>query len=141
MVAETKARAFDWAEQDTLLPDPDGMYNEMTWHEVKGNELPPGLDYFVFACASNVGYDVCASWVRHLLGLPQVGSIDDFVIRCLRDADPEVMISGIEMLWRRRLKSSADWTDVGRKQTNHVNRVKHRGLKIIMELHELERIA
>lgn len=140
MVVATRARAFEWASGDSLLPDPDDMFSHMTWMEVKADDLPEGLDYFVFACASNVSYDVAASWVRHLLGLPQVGRIDEFVIKILRDVDPEVMISGIEMLWRRRLKSSPNWTDVGRKQTNHVNRVKHRALKILMESQELERI-
>lgn len=131
---ETKAKAFEWAEDDLLyvLPDTES-FSELTWSQCYGELLPTGLDYFIFDCAMHVGTDVVLNWLRNVLGLQSNAKMEPSIIPALREHDAEVLISGIEMLWRRRLKSSPDWTDVGRKQTNHVNRVKHRALKLIFE--------
>jgi lysozyme family protein len=131
---ETKAKAFEWAEDDLVCVIPDaGAYADLTWGTCYAEILPTGLDYFIFDCAMHVGVDVAISWLRNVLGLGQVAKMEPSVIRALKESDPEVVISGVEMLWRRRLKSSPNWTDVGRIQTNHVNRVKHRALKLIYE--------
>lgn len=130
----TKARAFEWAEDDLVCIIPDAAdFSELTWSQCHAEVLPTGLDYFLFDCALHVGCDVALIWLRHVLGLGQAPKMDTQLVAALKEHDPEVLISGIEMLWRRRLKSSPNWTDVGRKQTNHVNRVKHRALKLIFE--------
>jgi lysozyme family protein len=131
---ESKTRSFEWAEDDLVCVLPDvGSFSELTWVKIYAEYLPAGLDYFVFDCALHVGDDVALIWLRHVLGFPQHAKMEPALIQVIKQTDVEVLISGIEMLWRRRLKSSPNWTDVGRKQTNHINRVRHRALKLMEE--------
>jgi lysozyme family protein len=140
MVKANRDRSFLWAGADNFSPEAQ-VFNEIVWAEVKGDDLPTGLDYFIFDCAVNVDQSTAIKWLRNVLGLPQVAILDRATLDYAKGFDPEVLISGVEMLWRRRLKSQPNWTDIGRKATNHVNRVKHRALKLLLEDAELVSIA
>lgn len=137
MVRATREKAFDWAATDSLVGEEIARsYAELIWDGVTADELPPGVDYFIFDCAQSVNIDVALRWLRNVVGLSDTNKtapLTDEELAHVKEYDPEVLISGVEMLWRRRLKALADWYIDGRKQTNHVNRVKHRALKVIFE--------
>ncbi len=127
----TKQRALEWAQADSLCAAPL-EFADLSWTEVKADDLPKGLDYFVFDCANSLGWSVASQWLRHVLGLQASllqGPLRSEELQYVNTFDPEVLISGIEMLWRRRIRSEV----AEQKYTNHVNRVKHRALKLLSE--------
>lgn len=131
---ENRSRSFEWAQSDSIVGEATLVFAEMTWSEIHADFLPPGLDYFLFDLAQSIDVDTATSWLRRVLGLPHAGQpLAASEATYAASYDPEPLMDGVEMLWRRRLKSSPNWVDVGRKQTNHINRVKHRALKLIYE--------
>jgi hypothetical protein len=134
---ENRERAFAWALID--FPDLGEAYPtvcEMVWSEVLGDELPAGLDYFLFACGARVECHLPARWLRKLLerdSLPELLS-DRVTVDLARESarhDPGVLISGVEMIWRRRLKAIPYTPLLSKRETNYINRARHRALKLV----------
>lgn len=122
--------AFLWLTADNLGKNVDGVL-DYYWGETSADNLPAGLDYFIFDCAFNIDHPTALRWLQSVLNIECTGRPDSRTLVAAPRMDTVVAISGVELLWRRRLKSLPNWTDIGRKHTNHINRVKHRAMKLI----------
>lgn len=79
-----------------LLPaDVKPFYKSEYWDEVKGDELPSGVDYYVFDFAVNSGVSRSAKVLQRIVGTYPDGVIGDITINAVNEY---VSISGIVQL-------------------------------------------
>ena len=52
-----------------------GIYRQLYWDKISGDDLPSGLDFAVFDFAVNSGVDRAAKYLQSIVGVPQDGQI------------------------------------------------------------------
>lgn len=118
-----------------LIDDNVGMdvtaYAELCWGEIAGDELPSGVDYFLFDCGNCVDVSNALKWLQLVLGIPVTGKPDRVTRASAYLMSPEIIITGVEIFWRRRMKSLPTWETHKRKYTNHISIVRGRALKML----------
>ena len=134
MSQETKLPAFALVRRDEGGEEQSDLILQFFWDEVKADHLPKGLDYFMFDCALSNDQSVAVRWLQQVLNVPLTSGVDRTTIEASKMMPADVVITGIEMLWRRRCRSLyANLTD-HRYHINHINHARSRALKFYVHL-------
>lgn len=113
-----------WLFKDEKVEELPGVGS--TWRLLACGDLPPGLDYFMLDCAVCFGIGTAQNWLK------LVTATDSYDEACDRawDLGSEVVISGIELFRRRRMKSDPLWHQKGSDWSNRCTRAKLRALRL-----------
>lgn len=86
---EYKGRPIRNGEMRTLTRDMvNPFYKSLYWDNVRGDELPPGLDYAVFDFAVNAGPGRAAKFLQRAVGVADDGIIGPATMAAVAKADP-----------------------------------------------------
>ena len=86
---EYKGRPIRNGEMRTLTRDMvNPFYKSLYWDKVRGDELPPGLDYAVFDFAVNAGPGRAAKFLQRAVGVADDGIIGPATMAAVAKADP-----------------------------------------------------
>jgi lysozyme family protein len=104
------------------------------WKVIKGNDLPKGIDFFVFDGAINSGPGQSVRWLQRSLGVADDGSLGPITLNAVYTWDDDASL--IRRMKKRRMKflrNLATWPDFGGGWTNRVNQVEEWALNDIVE--------
>lgn len=100
------------------------IYRQQYWDRIKGDDLPPGVDYVVFDGAVNSGVAQSAKWLQRAVGVRDdgiIGAVSLAAVNAVQDHDKLIAdICGRRMPFLRALKT---WGTFGKGWTNRVNGV------------------
>ena len=117
-------QAKEWVLKDehvTSLPGLSGL-----WDSLDCLSMPSGLDYYLLDCAACFGVGTTGQWLDLVTGT-------QFPIEQrerVRDMGIELVISGLELFRRRRIKADPEWHRHGSEWSNRCNRVRRRALAL-----------
>ena len=105
------------------------IYRTRYWDAIKGDKLPPGIDYVVYDGAVNSGPIQSVKWLQRALGSNYTGKVDGLVgPETLRALDAlsnhDRLVAKICELRLNFLKALKTFPTFGRGWTNRVNDVK-----------------
>lgn len=126
-VSKAEVKALTKAEASDI-------YRAQYWLTVKGNDLPPGLDYAVFDYAVNSGPGRAVKDLQRVLGVAADGVIGAHTLDAIRKAD---VAATIKALCARRLaflKSLKTWSTFGKGWQRRVNGVERDGLLMAQKI-------
>jgi lysozyme family protein len=89
------------------------IYREKYWGAMRGDELPPGLDYCVFDYAVNSGTGRAPKVLQRVLGATVSGRMDDATIAAARGRDARTLIRAICDERMRFLQGLKTWPMFG----------------------------
>ncbi|MFC0282394.1 glycosyl hydrolase 108 family protein [Camelimonas abortus] len=70
------------------------IYRQQYWEKIRGDDLPPGVDYVVFDGAVNSGVAQSAKWLQRALGVRVDGIIGNATIAACWDVkDHDALIA------------------------------------------------
>ena len=107
------------------------IYKEWYWDAVNGDELPSGVDYFMFDSGLLSGTVTASRWLQRCVGVKPDGIIGPRTLEAIRKDEPLQVLLKVEKLRRQSLRSLKQWSRYGRGWTNRVNKSKARALKLI----------
>jgi lysozyme family protein len=101
-------RTPDWiAERNTI-------YRLQYWNAIRGDELPEGVDLFLFDSAVNSGPFQAAKWLQRALGIDADGHIGEGTIGALQaHPDHDALIADMASRRLGMLKQLKTWNDFG----------------------------
>jgi lysozyme family protein len=77
-----------------LTPDEiKAIYKRDYWDAVRGDDLPPGVDFAVADFGLNSGPSRAAKYLCRCLGKKQSGTLNNEVIQAAREADPDDLVN------------------------------------------------
>lgn len=97
-----------------------GIYRQLYWDKIRGDDLPSGLDFAVFDFAVNSGVGRAAKYLQSIVGVPQDGMIGPQTIQA---CDTYLAMS----LTNKRLgfmKSLSIWSTFGKGWQSRIDDVK-----------------
>lgn len=106
------------------------IYRRDYWDEVKGDDLPAGVDYCVFDFAVNSGIDRASRYLQAAVGANQDGKIGPATIAAAKAREAHIIIDDIcdrRMAFLRGLKH---WPTFGRGWTSRVEDVRDKALEM-----------
>lgn len=107
----------------------DQIYRERYWDVVRGDDLPPGVDYVVFDGAVNSGPGQSIKWLQRALRMDKVdGVLGEATLAAVNaHPDPDVLIADICKRRMAFLQALKTWDDFGRGWTRRVAGVRQLG--------------
>lgn len=118
--------------RDVYLMEPherDEIYRFQYWNVIKGDQLPPGLDYVVFDGAVNSGPVQSVKWLQRALGVELIdGNIGTATLRAIEECEDHDRL--IALICDRRmafLRSLKTWGRFGKGWSSRVNSVEVTG--------------
>ena len=112
------------APQDQLL----AIYRRQYWDAVKGDQLPPGVDYAMFDCGLLNGVGTAARILQARLEVDIDGDIGPETLAACARADWAALINQICNERLRRMQSASAWPVFGAEWTRRVERVRANAL-------------
>lgn len=107
------------------------VYREWFWRDVRGDELPSGVDLTVFDFAVNSGAGRAIRFLQRALGVQQDGVFGPATMRAVLAADPKTLVNSINDARLTFLKGLSTWPTFGRGWTNRINDVHTRSLELV----------
>jgi lysozyme family protein len=107
------------------------IYRAWYWDECSCDDLPGGVDYFIFDCGLLSGTGTAIRWLQRSVGAVPDGVIGPKTRAAIQADDAASIISKVEALRRSRLKSLKDWKRFGHGWTNRVNKSVLRAKKLV----------
>lgn len=113
------------------------LYSEILediWITMGLDHYDPGLARYLLWTASEVGSATAERWLGLVLGIPDEGSPGFWVEATKRlrlHPDLSIVIDGISLFHRRRLKADPGWVDNHSLWINRLIRAKSRALKML----------
>lgn len=107
------------------------VYRDWFWRDVRGDELPPGLDLTVFDYAVNSGAGRAIRSLQKAAGVQADGVFGPATLRAVLAADTVELINKINderLYFLRRLRT---WPTFGRGWTSRVNDVTTKSLELV----------
>ena len=101
---------------------------EFLWEEWELDSCPAGLDYFLLHCGVAFGPRQVKDWVVLCSKDLPAKSIKDLSL-----SEGLLLMDRIELLWRRRMRSSPGWDSYRSSWVNVVNRVMKRARNLAQE--------
>lgn len=134
------AHAAKSEEAEIILRDYPGdenrIYSEILediWITMGLDHYDPGLARYLLWTASEVGSVTTERWLGLVIGAD--GSADNFWVEATKrlrlHPDLSIVIDGISMFHRRRLKADPGWVDNHSAWINRLIRAKSRALKML----------
>jgi len=77
------------------IDEAKAIYRDRYWNAMRGDDLPPGVDYCVFDYGVNSGVGRAAKVLQRLVGAGVDGTIGDVTLAAVRSADAEQLINRI----------------------------------------------
>ena len=130
--ARTQGRIMDYNEdgvvdkQDILLVTPERaaiVYKNWFWRDVRGEELPGGVDLAVFDYAVNSGPGRAIKSLQRALGIQEDGVFGPATLEAVKKADPAAVINAVCRQRMSFLRGLHNWGTFGRGWTDRVNSV------------------
>lgn len=121
----SRERSKLWVERE--LPGSAGLIDSL-WNNWCLDDCPAGLDYFLLHCGAALGLRQTRDWVSLCS--------QDLSAREVKDLSPSdalLLLDRMELLWRRRLRSSPGWETHRAAWVNLVNRVMRRTRDLAQE--------
>lgn len=100
------------------------MYRKQYWDAVKGDELPPGLDYLMFDFAINAGVSRAIRTMQRAVGATPDGVIGPRTMAAVRAADPDDLIDKFSAEKEAFYRSLPTFATFGRGWLRRVAEVK-----------------
>jgi lysozyme family protein len=118
-------RPVSEAEMLALTPaDVAPLYRANYWERVRGDELPPGVDYAVMDFAVNSGTSRSAKTLQRACGVAEDGAIGAQTLQAVNSADPITLIDTVCDLRLAFLQSLPTFVTFGNGWSARVARVK-----------------
>lgn len=99
------------------------IYKDYYYDKVRGDELPPGLDYAMFDFAVNSGHSRAIKFVQGILGVKQDGVLGPETMNAIHRSNPQELASALNSQRLSWLKGLGDWKHFGAGWENRVNDV------------------
>lgn len=113
------------------IAERDEIYRTRYWDLIKGNELPPGIDFAVFDGAVNSGPAQAAKWLQRALGVPADGVVGPQTLAAVRAAaDHDAIVAGIQDRRLAMVQSLTTWKTFGKGWARRIAEVRGIGLAI-----------
>jgi lysozyme family protein len=124
----------DVDKDDILLVTPDKaaiVYKDWFWREVRGDELPSGVDLVVFDFAVNSGSGRAVKKLQEALGVQVDGVLGPATLAATKAADPVELVNKVCDLRLKFFKSLATWPTFGRGWSRRLDDVQDNALEMI----------
>jgi len=126
--------AKTWVLKDEHVTSLPGL--GCLWDGLRLDQVPSGLDYYLLDCAVCFTAQVTEQW----LALVTATKSPSGQLRVIEDMGIEVVISGLELFRRRRIKADPEWQRHGSEWSNRCNRVRRRALALAGAEQPAERV-
>lgn len=107
------------------------IYRQQYWDVIKGDQLPPGIDFVVFDGAVNSGPSQSVKWLQRALNKPNVkvdGVIGNVTLAEIEKiSNHDQLVTDICARRMEFLKALKTWPTFGKGWTNRVNAVRQTG--------------
>ncbi len=107
------------------------IYRKFYWEPIGCDELPVGIDYFIFDSCLLSGNGSGTVWLQRAVGTEADGKIGPKTIAATLKCNPTVLLAELVERRRRYLKSLKLWRTYSRGWTNRVNKAQKRAQKMI----------
>lgn len=124
----------DVDKDDIIKVTPDKakiVYRDWFWRDVRGDELPAGLDLTVFDYAVNSGAGRAIRALQQAAGVQPDGVFGPATMRAVLAADTRDLINKINDGRLEFLKRLKTWPTFGRGWTARINDVHNRSLELV----------
>ena len=107
----------------------DAIYREGYWDQVRGDELPAGIDLVVFDGAVNSGPSQSVKWLQRALMMTRIDGVMGPATLAAIDAhkDHDMLVKAICDRRLNFLQALKTWSDFGRGWTSRVSQVRKTG--------------
>lgn len=106
------------------------IYRDGYWNEVKGDQLPSGVDYAVFDFAVNSGPDRAAKYLQAAVGVKQDGIVGPDTLNAVAKHDPVKLVNAICDARLAFLKRLATWGTFGKGWSSRVAGVRKKAVAL-----------
>ncbi len=113
------------------------IYRKHYWNAVRGDDLPPGVDYAVFDFAVNSGVSRASKFLQAILKVPQDGKIGPVTIAAVNDGVPDALINQYCDRRLAFLKALRTWATFGRGWGKRVADVRAVALRMVAADHDI----
>ena len=113
-----------WVLKDEHVTSLPGLGH--LWDGLRLDQVPSGLDYYLLDCAVCFSAVTAGQW----LDLVTATKSPSGQLRVIEEMGLDVVISGLELFRRRRIKADPDWQRYGSEWSNRCNRVRRRALTL-----------
>lgn len=107
------------------------MYRKQYWDAVKGDELPPGLDYLMFDFAVNAGASRAIRTMQRAVGATPDGVIGPRTMAAVKAADPDDLIDKFSAEKEAFYRSLPTFATFGRGWLRRVAEVKSHAVTLL----------
>lgn len=107
------------------------MYRKQYWDAVKGDELPPGLDYLMFDFAVNAGASRAIRTMQRAIGATPDGVIGPRTMAAVKAADPDDLIDKFSAEKEAFYRSLPTFATFGRGWLRRVAEVKSHAVTLL----------
>lgn len=112
------------------------IYRKHYWNAVRGDDLPPGLDYAVFDFAVNSGVSRASKFLQAILQITQDGKIGPATIAAANDGVSDALINQYCDRRLAFLKALRTWTTFGKGWSRRVADVRAVALRMVATDHD-----
>jgi len=108
----------------------ESIYRRQYWNVVRGDDLPPGVNYAVFDFAVNSGPRRAVEFLQRIVGSDVDGMIGERTLAAVKATDPAYVIAALcaaRLAWLKRLRT---WPTFGRGWERRVVGVKEGALRM-----------
>ena len=106
------------------------FYKALYWDRIRGDELPPGVDYAAYDFAVNSGPHRAAQYLQEIAGVTIDGMIGPKSLEAIKACDPEQTSDAICDMRLDFLKKLPTFSTFGRGWTDRVGRVKAKAISM-----------
>lgn len=106
------------------------VYRSQYWNKVRGDDLPPGVDYTVFDFAVNSGPSRAAKFLQRIVGVEQDGEIGPITLAAVNRMAPADVINGVCDARLSFMQGLKTWPTFRKGWSRRVKDVKAHSLKL-----------
>jgi lysozyme family protein len=122
----------DEQQMRALTPDDvEPLYREWYWDGVRGDDLPAGVDYFVFDFAVNSGIGTAIRMLQDAAGAVPDGKLGPVSITAVLKQNPRDLILMLQTTRINYLRKISTWSTFGKGWTRRVNDVTAAALAMV----------